>query len=135
MPLSLFFHNLLRILCALYRKFELLFWNFIFIQMTQTLSRNNQTANPKTKYVLSTELYRINRERNRYLSMRLTIKSCFVTYVLPSRVTILAIYYTQYGLCQIRPLNGSTYENKKQRKFWLHPPPSSSETCGFLCLF
>jgi len=37
-----------------------------------------------------------------------------VAFVLPCVDQILAIYYTLYGLFQIKPLNGGTYAAKKQ---------------------
>ena len=43
----------------------------------------------------------------------------------PSSGMILAIYYTQYGLCQIRSLNGGTYATKKQLNFAFTPSRES----------
>jgi len=46
--------------------------------------------------------------------MMSVVNSCLVTYVLTTSGQILAIYYTLYGLCKIKPLDGRTYVTKKQ---------------------
>jgi len=46
--------------------------------------------------------------------MRSVVNSCFVAFVPPSSGLILAIYYTLYGLCQGKPLDGGAYATKKQ---------------------
>ncbi len=55
--------------------------------------------------------------------MRSVVNSCFVTFALPPSGQILAIYYTLYGLCKIKPLDGRTYVTKTA-SFWVHPPPA-----------
>jgi hypothetical protein len=54
--------------------------------------------------------------------MRSVVNSRFVAFVPPSSGLTLAIYYTLYGLCQMKPLDGSTYATKAN--FWLPPPIS-----------
>jgi len=49
--------------------------------------------------------------------MRSVVNSCFVTFVPPSIGLTSAIYYTLYGLCQRKPLDGGTYATKKQLIF------------------
>jgi len=44
--------------------------------------------------------------------MRLKINSSFVAFVPPPDGQILAIYYTLYGIYQIKPLDGGTYVTK-----------------------
>ena len=44
----------------------------------------------------------------------------FVSFVLPSSGIILTIYYTLYGLCKIRPLDGSTHATTNNTIFGLN---------------
>ncbi len=54
-------------------------------------------------------------------TMRSVVNSCFVSFVLPSSGHILAIYYTLYGLCKIKPLDDRTYVTKNQLIFGFTP--------------
>ncbi len=77
--------------------------------------------------MLSTQRY-INKNRVCYIyiqTMRSVVNSCFVAFVLPSSGLTLAIYYTLYGLCQMKPLDRRTYATKKQLIFGFTPPPMS----------
>jgi hypothetical protein len=55
-------------------------------------------------------------------AIRLVINSCFVAYILPSGVIFLAIHYTLYRLCQIKPKDGRTYATTKQLNFGFTTP-------------
>jgi len=74
--------------------------------------------------------------------MRSVVNSCFVAFVPPSSGLTSAIYYTLYGLCQRKPLDGDTYATKKTANFRLHPPPISLDIysalyfilCTYLCV-
>jgi len=69
----------------------------------------------------------INKEIERaidFYTLRQAINSCFVTFVPPSSGFVLAIYYTGYGLCQIKSLDGGTYATKKQLNFGFTPLPA-----------
>jgi len=66
--------------------------------------------------------------------MRSVVNSCFVAVFPPSGGPILAIFYTLYGLCQIKPLDCGTYSTKTAI-FCLHPPPMSIETYSFLYFY
>ncbi len=57
--------------------------------------------------------------------MRSVVNSCFVAFVPPSSGLTSAIYYTLYGLCPRKPLDGGTYATKKTANFRLHPLPIS----------
>jgi len=58
--------------------------------------------------------------------MRSVVNSCLVAFVLPSSGLTLAIYYTLYGLCKIKPLDGGTcgiqsnYKNNVYLFFWIN---------------
>ncbi len=67
--------------------------------------------------------------------MRSVVNCCFVTFVLPSSGPTLAIYYTLYGLCQRKPLDGRTYATKKTANFWRHSPPISPDICSTLYFY
>ncbi len=55
--------------------------------------------------------------------MNSVVNSCFVAFFLPSSGLTLAIYFTLYGLCQIKPLDGGMYVTKKQLIFGFTPLP------------
>jgi len=69
--------------------------------------------------------------------MRSVVNSCFVAFVLSSSGLTLAIYYALYGLCQMKPLDGRTYETKKQLIFGFTPSRESRylyRTLFYLCI-
>jgi hypothetical protein len=63
----------------------------------------------------------MNRENNRFLPPEAENQQHFFAFVPPSSGITLAIYYTLYGLCQLRPLDGWTNATKMLLIFNLNP--------------
>ncbi len=83
----------------------------------------------------STKLYRINRERQRFLGNKAENQQHFDAFAAPSSGQIWQIYKMRFNIFAKFDHQMGRQMQQKCQFFWLHPPPTSLEAYSLLYLY